>query len=57
MTRLLPILGLVIGAAALTVAVGYTLSGSGTVTSSIAAGTGAALMALALLVRLWGRRS
>jgi protein-S-isoprenylcysteine O-methyltransferase Ste14 len=57
MTRLLPILALVLGAAALTVAVGYALSGTGAVTPALAAGTGAVILALALLVRVWGRRS
>ncbi|MGB3313728.1 MAG: hypothetical protein WBB85_04910 [Albidovulum sp.] len=57
MTRLLTIPALVLGAAALTVAAGYALSGTGAVTPAIAAVSGAVLMALALLIRLWGRRS
>lgn len=52
-TRLLPILALVIAAASVTVAVGYAVSGAN---PAPPAAIGAAAMVLALAARLWGRR-
>ncbi len=56
MTRLLPMLAFVFAAAAVTVVIGFWLSGNSAIPSSAAAFAGIVLMALAVLVRLWGRK-
>lgn len=57
MPRFLVILVLVLAAAALTVAAAFALNASGVVPPAVAAMAGAALMALALLVRFLGGKS